>query len=185
MLDIDIRKKYQPTFDDSLIKIKGFSERFYLPPYPCPIFLDFDDGDMFWIREFDGYYWGREIQIYGRFLKKTEFVHQYLLNPNFFDIDELKVTDYHRVYEEKQKLLWVTRAELNAAMEELNVAKQQKSDKEHAEENQKINDEILKKEEQYNQKIKYQKEARKRQEIMDGFNKTINAYTLIKKENTF
>ncbi|MFA4826028.1 MAG: competence protein CoiA family protein [Methanoregula sp.] len=202
ILEITERKMYLPMFGDSYVKVKSFSEGFFRPLHPCPIFLDFDDGEMFWIREFDDYDNMRARWFYGRFIRKIDFINQYLKNPSFSDIDELKISHHHRDYEAKQKQLWAVRAELSDVMEELRIAKQQKYFDEHFEELQKINEELRKKDEEETQKRQYEKdtrkrqneadarkrqsdkdEAKKRQEIMNGFNKTINAYTELKKED--
>lgn len=117
LLDTDIRKMYLPTFDDSLIQVSGFSQRFQYAPHPCPIFLDFTDGEMFWIREFDeSYNFSRAIRIYGRFLKKEDFLKEILSNTFFSQFEWfyewLKIKNYHAVDERKHKEFWETRKEL-------------------------------------------------------------------------
>jgi hypothetical protein len=125
ILETEIREMYQPTFGDSLIRVKGFSEGFFHPPHLWPIFLDFDDDQMFWIKEFDTYDYKREKKFFGRFIQKSEFINHYLLNPNFSNIDELKVTHLHHDYELKQNELFAAREKLADLKDQLRIAKNQ------------------------------------------------------------
>jgi len=150
-------------FGDSYIKVNSFSEGFFRPPHSCPIFLDFDDGEMFWIREFDEYDIMRAKWFYGRFIEKTEFVSRYLLFPYFSDIEELKVTCYHREYKTKQRELRDAEAELGSLKEELRVAIREK----------RINEDQRRKNGEAQRK--YDEYIRKRQEIIKSINLIKNA----------
>ncbi|MDD5142859.1 competence protein CoiA family protein [Methanoregula sp.] len=169
ILQTDIRKMYQPTLGDSLIEVKGFSERFLFPPHPSPIFLDFNDGQMFWIREFDEYCFGQITRMYGRFLKKTEFIDRYLLDPNFSDIEELKIAHYHRDYEVKQKELFSVKNELRELQEEYSILMLQKQKEERLALQQKESDERSQKAQK-----KFDDYNRTRREIIESINQIKN-----------
>lgn len=121
LLEWDIREIYLPTLGDSLIEVKGLSKRFLDPLHRVPIFLDFADGDMFWIKEFQDCF-GIKSRLFGRFLTKNEFLENYLRNPFFFDVDHLKITTYHEDIKSKQYKLWAAREELESAKKELRDA---------------------------------------------------------------
>jgi hypothetical protein len=125
ILETTIREIYEPTFDDSLVTVKSFSEGFFSCPHLSPIFLDFDNGDMFWIKEFDFNNTGRVKRFYGRFIKKSEFISDYLIDPKFSDVEDLKITHYHYDYNLKLNQLFAVRKELDEIKEQLRVAKEQ------------------------------------------------------------
>lgn len=118
LLESNIRDIYLPTLGDSLIEVKGLSKRFLDPFHRFPIFLDFTDGDMFWIKEFQESF-GVKSRLFGRFLTKIEFIEDYLRNPFFFDVEYLKISTYHNDIKMKQYELWAAREELESVKKEL------------------------------------------------------------------
>lgn len=118
LLESNIREIYLPTLGDSLIEVKGLSKRFLDSFHRFPIFLDFTDGDMFRVTEFQNSF-GIKSRLYGRFLTKTEFFEDYLRNPFFFDVDHLKITTYHEEIKKKQSELWTARNELESLKKQL------------------------------------------------------------------
>jgi|GEM_PF-940399 len=123
ILEIKDRKKYVSLYGDQYVKVKSFSEGFFRHPHACPIFLDFNDGEMFRITEFDDYDNMRVKWFYGKFIKKTDFVNEYLKAPFLSDIEHLKISHYHQDIENKYGLLLDAQRQLEALKSELSRAK--------------------------------------------------------------
>lgn len=141
ILEINDRKMYTKLFGDYYVKVKNFSKGFCRPPHPCPIFLDFDNGEMFWIKEFDDYDNMRARWFYGTFINREEFVNCYLRAIFFSDLEKLKISHRHRDYEKEQEQL---RAEREIKREEEWRKKQGELQKIREEEYQKNQEELKK-----------------------------------------
>ena len=102
IIEIDERRRYTKRFDDLYIEANSFPEAFSYPPHFCPIFLDFNDGEMFWVKEFDSYDFGREKGIYGKIISLIEF-EDYILKMSVSDLEKLKLSHYYRDCEAKQR----------------------------------------------------------------------------------
>jgi len=77
-------------FGDTRLILKNFRWAYSISQQPSPIFLDFADGEMFWISEFTDFE-----QIYGRYVKKAEFINRYLQDSSFRDIKKLQTSIQH------------------------------------------------------------------------------------------
>ena len=93
------------NFNAYYLTIKYFNKWINYPPNLCPIFLDFNDGEMFWIMEFYDRKFSdlRTTGIIGKFINKQEFENLYL-RTLFFDLEKLKISHRHRDFLESQKM---------------------------------------------------------------------------------
>jgi hypothetical protein len=93
------------NFNEYYLTIKYFNKWINYPPNLSPIFLDFDDGEMFWIMEFYKRNFSdlRTTGLIGKFINKKEFVNLYL-RTLFFDLEKLKISHRHCDFLESQKM---------------------------------------------------------------------------------
>ena len=173
ILEINDRQKYLKMYGDVYVKLKTFSEGFFQSPHPCPIFLDFEDGEMFRITEFEDYDFMRVRWVYGKFITKSNFINQFLTEPFLSDIEDIKISHYHQDIENTQKQLWEAQRELHYLIEELHTLKPQMVYEENLSKKQSLYYEIGKERQKQNEElqIKSEKDAKRRQEIIALINK--------------
>jgi hypothetical protein len=76
------KKKVDSIFkterEDNRIIVDSFSEGFFSSPHTCPVFLDFNDGEIFWISEFGPDNGKRKRSLFGEIILKEDFVNNCL-----------------------------------------------------------------------------------------------------------